>query len=667
MLRRLGAGIGAAALLLVASPLSTADPTDVAPAPPSGGAVISAPTLSLVDLGSSEPLSFYGYSSAIDFSIPVPPGLVPSTLNATVALPFPMRSGVLTVSQGDLLISKVGLPLDVLSPIIIPLPGVQVINRSVSLTLALTSVADVGYCLDSLNPVQLRDGSISFTGTEIPPGTVADFLPPILRTLTIGIPGNPSQVESDAAVQLAAGLMSRYRGQNPQVTVVPLADGATRIDAPSAPLERQIVIKEGPDEGVSLIPQDGIPQLLISGPADKLLNQARLMTDPSLAAAVSPRVTAEALHSRPVLAGNTATVGELGQQSLTAFGVSPKVEIGIDQTRFGHSAQGLRVHVVGSHTPAPGEVGAAVTASVGDELLDTWPTNASGVIDHWVNIPDRLLQRYTPLSIGVSTTGKTGGCQEFSPISLTIKPNSVVESSVANPPIPPGFGSLPQALMPRVKVGIGSDAFMDTVRATQIMTGLQRLSAVPLQTEVMPFQTALNSKEPAVLISANGWSDNSIALPVAANERRITVEGPGPGDDKVTLTLDPGVAFGSLQVVFDGQRSLLIATSNGAPAQLDELLKWLATAPGRWQSLSGSAEISVAGRDPASVVGRTPVPAYGPPTSSAQDGVSPGGYRYSSAWWVAAALVGVAAVGAGAIVVSARRRSSGDESAHRRN
>ena len=69
--------------------------------------------------------------------------------------------------------------------------------------------------------------------------------------------------------------------------------------------------------------------------------------------------------------------------------------------------------------------------------------------------------------------------------------------------MPPGFGSLPQALMPIMAVGIAPDSFADTARAAGIVAGLQRLSVVPLRTEVKPVAKALAGGDPAVVVSAD--------------------------------------------------------------------------------------------------------------------------------------------------------------------
>lgn len=54
----------------------------------------------------------------------------------------------------------------------------------------------------------------------------------------------------------------------------------------------------------------------------------------------------------------------------------------------------------------------------------------------------------------------------------------------------------------------------------------------------------------------------------------ITVSAVGPRDKPAKLTLDPVLRFASLRTVFNRGRSLLVATSNGAPGQLDKLIRW---------------------------------------------------------------------------------------------
>ena len=582
---------------------------------PDAADLVAAPTLSLDALGSGGSLFFYGDTSSVSLSLPVPPGLTPTELLVTLDLPFPIRSGILSVTQDDRLIAKLGLPLADLAPLVIPLNGVEVVDESVDLTLRLNALPDDEYCLDGLNPIGFINGAVTYAGTELPPTSIADFLPPILRTMTIGLPSTPSQAESEAAVQLAANLESKYRSQAPQIVLVPLPAGATTIEGPSQPRERRIVIKEGPDAGISLSIVDGFPQLLVSGSESNLTDQARFLTDPSVNMAVSTNATASQLRLTPPFPGDSTTLAQLGQPNLAAAGIAPQVNIQLDQTRFGRSTQAFRVHVMGSYTPVPADIGARVTASVYGQIIDTWPVAGDGAIDRWVTIPDRLVARYTELSVQIDTSGHTGRCGEFRPLSLEISGSTVVQSSAAQPPIPPGFLSMPQALMPRIVVGISDNDFADTVRATQIVMGLQSLSVLPLTLELTSLEQAIESDDPAILITADGWTDPSIMLPVSADDRRLVLTGFGQDDEETTITLDPGIQFGSLQTVFVENRSLLIATSNGAPAQLDELLAKLTNDPGAWAQLRGNAVVAVAGREPEMVPDRTPLSVYGPLTS----------------------------------------------------
>jgi hypothetical protein len=176
------------------------DPTDPAepPAqsadarPPAGATVFS-----LTDMGTVAPLTFYGDQGTAELTFPVPRGLVPLTLNATIELPINVRSGALSVMQQERTIARVPLPTTDQAPIVIPLAGAAIADNSVTVTLRTYLVPVEGNCVDPTNPVRLTNAAVSFGGDEQPPATVAEFLPPILRKLTIAVPPNPERAEAD--------------------------------------------------------------------------------------------------------------------------------------------------------------------------------------------------------------------------------------------------------------------------------------------------------------------------------------------------------------------------------------------------------------------------------------------------------------------------------------
>ena len=621
-------------------------------APGDSPLLANSPTLGLRDLGSDPDLLFYGQVGTVLLTVPVPSGMTPQSLDVTVQLPVNVRSASVTVSQQNRVLTQVDLP-PAGGPLVIPLDGVRVDGNSASLLVRSYLLPLEGYCLDPTNPLRLTNSAITYAGVERAPTTVADFLPPVLRKLVIYVGRQPSQSEADAAVKLATSITAHYGTQNPEIVVAPLADPSAPPPGEAPPLERRIVVTEGPDAGVSLYGPGTMPALLISGSANDLTNQTRLLTSSVGAFALSSKAVVGPLRSTPQLPGNETTIRKLGQPGVNAVALNPQVYVNLDQTRLGRSVQGVRVHLTGSYTPLPNTVGGQLVATIDGETIDRWPADPNGVVDRWIDVPDRLLHRYTALAVQVNISGNTGRCGEFQPITLTIDGESVVQSSPAKPPVPHGFQALPQALMPRVQVGIGADTYGDTVRAVSILTGLQRLSALPIDTSVVPIQEAVDSPNPAVLISTDGWNHPELPLPVTAPDTvPMTLDVLDDDGNHTTLTLDPAVKFGSLQSFYDGKRSVLVATSNGgAVGQLDELLRWLGADVQRWSALDGIALLSVPDRDPVIVSGGL---GSSTPDSGSAERDSPQWW-----WWVGGGLaVAVAVVAIGLLLRSPRKPSS---------
>ncbi len=640
--------------LAISAPTSWGAPGD------STTATDATTTLSLADLGTSSPLEFWGVTSNQQLSLPVLHGLTPTALNATVELPINLRSGLLTLTQGDRTLARLNLPADQ-APIVIPLTGAEVNDNWLTVMVRAYLVPQDGYCLYPESPLRLSNGTVSYTGTELPPTTVAHFMPPVLRKLSIYLPQSPSTAESNTAIQLATSAAAHYGKQAPDIAVLPLPEGQQAPPAPPQPLERQVVVKEGPDNGLSLQGSTGVPWLLMSGPLDQSdePDTAVIFSDLS-PLTFSSKAVVDSLKPSVQLPGDTATLRDLGQPFANSTSLQPRLSIGLDQTRFGRSIHSVRVHLQGSYTPTPVNAGGQIVAAVGPETIDHWSTDGHGNIDRWVDVPDRLLQRYTSLDLILTVAGNVGHCGDFynagpgnQLLTMNISGDSAIQSSPAAPPLPDGFQSLPQTLMPRVQVGIEPHSLVDTVRAMDIMVGLQRISAIPIDTTVTTVKQAIDSSNPAVLIAADGWNHSEVVLPVAAGATGpITVNAVGPGDKPTKITLDPMLRFASLQTVFNRGRSLLVATSTGAPGQLDELIRWLKGDNNKhWQRVNGVAVLSVPGQDPVTI--DHPALAAGGAGSSSGGGHSDLGWL----WWFGGGWVVIAIVGAGVILWRTRRES----------
>ncbi|SEH93296.1 cellulose synthase subunit [Mycolicibacterium rutilum] len=605
-----------------------------------------APTLGLPTLGADADLALYGLQGTQTLNFPVPAGLTPAELTATVELPPNVTAGSIAVTQDNRTVSRVDLPPD-RAPISIPLAGAEVVDNAVTVLLRSQLLPPAGYCLyDTAIPLRLVNAAVVYTGRETPPQVVADFLPPVLERLTIYVPESPSRAESDAAVRLTTAVVARYGEQRTDVDVEALRGDAMAPPTPSGPFERNIVVREGPNAAVSLQGTDGVPALLITGPANDLLNQARLLSSDLSQLALASKAVAGPIKSSPQLPGNETTIRELGQPGVNATALKPQVTVGLDQTRLGRPVKGVRVHLKGSYTPLPASLGGQVVASVNGQTVDRWPIDASGAIDRWVDVPDELLQRYTNLGVAVDLSGNTGRCGEFQPVTLTIDGATTVETTQADPPVPAGFQSLPQAVMPRMLVGLGAD-FADTRRAVAIAEGLQRLSALPIDTEVVSVDDALATQSPALVVAADGWPGDRPELPVSsAADGELDVD--RLDGERTTLRLDPGLRFGSLQTVSDDNRTVLVATSNGDAGELDSLLGWLDGDSRRWARLSGVAVIAPAGEEPVTVAGESPA------TDQAADTETK---PAATLWLGAGATVAAAAALIGWLLLRRRRRA----------
>lgn len=632
---------GAAAAVLAAIALwAGSGATGRADPPPPAPPVAAGPTFSLTDMGATAPLTFFGDQGSAELVFPVPRGLTPVALTGVVEIPVNVRAGTLTVMQRDRMVARIPLPPGDQAPVVIPLAGAEIVDDAVAVTLRTYLMPVEGYCLDPTNPLRLNGGAVNFAGVEAAPISVAEFLPPLLRKLTIAIPPAPTAAESDAAVQLAASVAARYGQQPTAVVLAPLGPALP----PAGPFERQVVIEGGPDAGITLQPVPGaLPNLRITGPQSDITNQARLLTSDLVRLSLSSKAVAGPLAAAPQLPGDVTTLGALGQPVVSAVALAPQVAIGLDQTRLGRPVRDMRVHLLGSYTPVPAGVSARLVAVIGGQTIDSWSTDERGLIDRWVDIPNRLVRRYTTLGVGLNVAGNTGRCGEFQPLTLTIDGDSVVHSDAAVPPVPAGLQSVPQALMPRVEVGIPAGSFDDATRAVTIVVVLQRLSARPIDTAVTSVEDALASSGPAIVIAADGWKHPDVALPIGFAENRFTLDGTAANGRPTTVGLDGGVRYGTVEAFFDGRRSLLVATSNSAPEQLDELLGWMSADVRRWSQLDGTAVIAAAGQQPVVVGGGdAPTPEPDAPATG-------------RAWWpVGGAVAALAAV---LVVLRSRRRA----------
>lgn len=596
-------------------------------------------------LGGSNTLTLPGVNHSYPLTLAVPDGTAPAALRGRVALPAYLSGGSVDVLQGDRLISRTPVRNVPNAPITLPLNGVQVNQNTHSADLTLrTHLTSDDFCeFDPDDGFRITEATTDFTGTPATPGTVGDFLPSVLTSATLYVPADPSAAEGAAAVDLAAAIVAHYSPAPVRITTRALPRSSLVPAVGGGPLTRKIVIAENLPEGLALA--DGGRYLTLGGP-DLATEAAFLTTDLAPLAMATAAIPGAPLPA-PQLPRDAATLADIGvrNQHITAVGW-PTLAIGIDQTRLARPSQDLRIQLRGTYTPPPAGSGGQVVVSSGDAVVDSWPADSQGTFDRWVQVPNDLLNRFTELRVTVERGDSLAACGDAHRSSLSLSSDGRVESAPADPPLPPGFGSLPQSLMPRTQLAWTSGDAADVSRAVSVITGLQRMSAVPLGVDLVTMAD-LNPDLPAVLIAADGTGLPDLPLPVTMNGGgKINVASP---DGAASVTNMPSTPFGSVQVLRADDRTVLVATSTGAPALLDEALSWLDDDADRWAALDGDALLQAGGQPP--VVAAVPAQ-----PSAAQAGLSTGD-------WIgvgAAVAVMVMAVLGGALIWRRRRTAPAD-------
>ncbi|MGV9825848.1 hypothetical protein [Gordonia sp. NPDC003429] len=556
------------------------------------------PPLSLQAVGVSPTLTFSGQQGQASLTLPVPQDLSPDVLSGVTDVPPFVTGGEVDVVQGDRVLSRTPISRAPNAPIALPLRGVDVEQNAAALTLRSYLTVDGTCQFDPDQGFRIRNATVAFTGREAIPQTVASFLPPILRNLAIYLPDDVQQVEGAAAVQLATAVAGNYGTADFGIEVRSLPRGTLTPPDTPGPLERQIVVNTSAPPGLTLrTSPGGAPYLLLGGPASQLSAQAQFLTSNLAPIAQSSAAVAGTLNLAPQLAPNVQTLADLGITNQTVTSAAwPSVSIGIDQTRLARPSRNIRVQLTGSYTPGPSGSTGVLSVTLGDDVIATIPTDSSGTFNQWVTLPDNQLERFNNLTVTLQRGDLREGCGNGVRSSLSVSASGEIKSEPADPPVPPGFGSLPQALMPRTQVAWTKGDVPDVSRAVSIMTAQQRLSAVPVGVDVVSVSDAASSSQPALIIAADGTGlPGGLNLPVTENSGTVSVSSGSGATSKVTLS--PQVEFGSVQVTRSGDRSIVVATSTNDAADLDALLVWLGSSD-RWSTAIGDAALKVAGNDP---------------------------------------------------------------------
>lgn len=564
---------------------------------------VSADRFTFPELGLGQTITVDLTGQRTRLTVPSPTGSVPSTLNGSLTTPAWLDRGWVDVESAGRPIARITLDdAAPTTPVSIPLAAAPTVDGVIALDLIPSVIPDDRYCPDPVfDAVRLIDATVDYKGRPAVPGTIADFLPGVLRKLTVYVPTEPDRETITAATIVATSVVHYYGAQPVQVVVRP--DSELQGSQPDGPLERSVVLGRNSDAGAELIypVEQAPPRMYLTGTGSKLTDQARLITSDLSEIAVATAAVAGPSAPKPQLPPESITLDDLGIGTVTGTGsATATVSVAIDQTRLGRSASNLSVHLIGSYTPGSGPIRASVNGS----SLAVWAADDTGRLDQWVDIPDSLLTRIETLDISVGHPSATGigGCYAVAGTSVTVDGSTLVRSSDSSTPAPLGLRSMPQALMPQFDIALADESFAGVVRAVALVSGLQRMSNQPLVPEVVPMDQALDGSAPAVVIAPVAELPDALTLPLSSiDETTFRISDPEPDEQQTELTVDTDQPLATVQVTSVENKAVLAASWNSTPAIFDAMLGWLDADFARWFALDGDILFAAQNSDPMSL------------------------------------------------------------------
>jgi len=646
------------ALLLLLSSIVAIAPAGMAYAQPDDGAdpppAAATVRLDWTALG-LKPEVFLGADTSTSYTIPVPPGLIPSRLQGVIHAPMNIDAGFLEISDGDgRFLGAVDLPpsasAQAVTPFDIDIAAARLRSSKVDLSFNARTRDRAGEFCGPLQQVTLSDLATVFTGSESPPSAIANFFPPVLERVTIYTPANADAAEQQAALTLVATLARVYSPQPVVISVVDLPRGA--VPPPSEQLTRAVVVEGGDAAGLT-VERAGSPDafLRISGSGDELSAQASLLVNQLQSLAQTSAARVDQPGSEAPLSGDTLTFSQLNLSGKTDVLRTGSLSIGVDRTALGSGrVDSVQVHLLADYTPVPKDDAASVVIRSNGIVVYRSAMDSTGVLDATFDLARPAFGQGVNLDFALAYTPHEACGPLMAPISFQVDPRSTLTMKRGGPPLN-GFGAFPSEFSPSFMVAMDGSGPNQLSYAARVVGAIARLTSTQLTPQVVDFKTAADADSGALIVA------NSEAI--GQTTLNPPVSGDGPAVDlglttELRANIDDGL--GSIQAFADQprNRSVVLVTTTASWSLVDPLFSYVDGLDGGWSALTGDVLAAGGGRVPTNVAIRDSGNTFEPPSAP----VLP----KSLDQWIPVA-VGVAVVLAIALVAAIlwarRRRAAG--------
>ncbi len=557
-------------------------------------------TLPFGNIGLSDQITIEGSQSETTISVPIPEGTTPETLTTVVSI-----SG--RADQGEVEISSDGQSLETISfssteqELAIDLANVEIEEGLIPLTFSMIVIepeTEEVLCRDPITAtVQFDDLTITIAGTPEDPETLDQFWPVFLQELFVVLPSQPTDPQIEAAARLGAHATLQARGTDLPITIVndrAEIEETIESDRPFVRVIEIVAESELPQPEIEILSEDdadttGLVDLQIRSSDTQLADAVEALT--AFAPLLPPETMTSVVEQRqPVLVSVPENLDDLGLRDarLEGTGTITKSFL-ISQATFGQSVRSMQMEIVGRNSVIRGENQATIQIYVNDQLLGSDQLDDSGEFSIPVTVEPRLMQRDNELKIEVIYTAPSTSCiQDEQPIVVMIDETQSSVVPTFGQAVAPGFGIAPQAFLPSFALVVPEAADADRVAqinaAVQLVGLMQRLSIVPMRPQVQDLSSAIESKQPIVLVQANDQTPEGISAPFDLQSYRVS-----DADGAVVAEFAVSTNYTVVQAFEDRNRDMsptILFTTSISAADQTALLDSLITQDG-WYSLNG--------------------------------------------------------------------------------
>ncbi len=548
---------------------------------------------SLASLGIPEPVVLAGPSSEQTLFIPIPRGLRPIRLLARVRLSPDAIGAVLEVAHHDRTLQWIRLAVPEMR-LVIPLEEARVEADRLSL---LWRFQAFGLAADCAAPerirVELDRLEVELEGDLEPPERVADFWPPMLRTLHIQLSESPSPEEATAALRLAALGARMATGGPLTITISPIGAPLPPADDPWA---RGVRISRGPVSRIALVsPEAGpMPILEIAGPPASLETGVEALAR-YVGAMQAPVISSfEGVSPQPARE-DRVTLAALGYLQIQMSGSGTmEARVFFSQADLGGPVHGVELRLAGRATPIPRGGEAQLQVLLNGGLIYAEPLTG-GSFDRWIALPDGLLQRDNTIILRVVYTPPGGECRVgVHPVTVFIDGASYIQFQRGTH-LSPGFERFPQGLLPMFTVGLDPLNLETVEAAAQLIAALQRTTRTPLVPRVRSWDEARAAPDPAMLITLDPEKASRLHPPLDPRPFRVL-----DADGRELFRMEIDQSFAVLEAFSAGGREILLLARRGDRPDLREIGRVLSPQLG-WYELRGDVWIWPEGGLPVSM------------------------------------------------------------------